>query len=133
MQLDSDHTKGYDTHVVLQTSHQAEACFWPGRAHTKAAGWSLSKKLFVEMADFLAAWRVHTMISPAKLFIFLGLLFVGVGLVLAVAQKVGLGRLPGDIVVKRENFTFSLPLATCIVISAALTLLLWLIGRFRGQ
>jgi hypothetical protein len=41
----------------------------------------------------------------------------------------GLGRLPGDIVVERENFTFYLPIATSILISALLTLLLWLFWR----
>lgn len=40
-----------------------------------------------------------------------------------------LGRLPGDVVVRRENFTFVFPVVTCIVLSVILTLLLWLFGR----
>ncbi len=40
-----------------------------------------------------------------------------------------LGRLPGDIVVKREGWTFAFPLVTCLVISAVLSLLLWLFRR----
>jgi hypothetical protein len=40
-----------------------------------------------------------------------------------------LGRLPGDIVVRRENFTFVFPIVTCLVVSVILTLLLWLFGR----
>lgn len=41
-----------------------------------------------------------------------------------------LGRLPGDIVVKRENFSFYFPLMTSIVISLLLSLVLWLVRRF---
>lgn len=40
-----------------------------------------------------------------------------------------LGRLPGDVVVRRENFTFVFPIVTCLVVSVVLTLLLWLFGR----
>ncbi|AHM61732.1 hypothetical protein D770_17400 [Flammeovirgaceae bacterium 311] len=41
------------------------------------------------------------------------------------------GRLPGDIVVKKKNFTFYFPLATSILISIILSLILWFISRFR--
>ncbi|MFZ5827649.1 MAG: DUF2905 domain-containing protein [Bacillota bacterium] len=44
----------------------------------------------------------------------------------------GLGRLPGDIVIQRENFTFYFPLATSILLSLGLTLLLWLWRKFGG-
>jgi len=40
-----------------------------------------------------------------------------------------LGRLPGDIVVKREGWTFAFPIVTCLVLSAVLSLLLWLLRR----
>ena len=40
-----------------------------------------------------------------------------------------LGKLPGDIIVKRENFTFYFPLATCILISIVLSLLFWLFRK----
>jgi hypothetical protein len=40
-----------------------------------------------------------------------------------------LGRLPGDVVVRRENFTFVFPIVTCLVISVILSLLLWIFGR----
>ena len=40
-----------------------------------------------------------------------------------------LGRLPGDIVVRKPGFTFVFPIVTCIVISVVLTLLLWLFRR----
>jgi hypothetical protein len=43
-----------------------------------------------------------------------------------------LGRLPGDIRVERENFRFYLPLTTCLILSLALTLVLWLVNKLRG-
>lgn len=68
--------------------------------------------------------------SMGKTIILIGVLLVIVGLILIFAEKIPwLGRLPGDIVVKRENFTFYFPLATSIVITIILTLLFWLIGR----
>ena len=42
-----------------------------------------------------------------------------------------IGRLPGDIVHRSESATFYFPIATCILLSAGLTLLFWLISRFR--
>jgi len=42
-----------------------------------------------------------------------------------------LGRLPGDIVHRGEHTTFYFPIVTCLVLSAALSLLLWLVSRFR--
>lgn len=57
-----------------------------------------------------------------------GLVLAGVGVVLTLAGRVpGLGRLPGDIVIRRERFTFYFPLATSLLVSLVLTLLfsLW--------
>ena len=65
-----------------------------------------------------------------KVLIFAGLVLVAAGLFVAFGPKVPLpGKLPGDIVVRRENFSFSFPLMTCIVLSVILTLLLRLFGR----
>ena len=61
-----------------------------------------------------------------KLLVVAGLLIAGIGL--AVMVGVPLGRLPGDFVVRRGNATFYFPLATSIVVSIILTLLL---GWFR--
>jgi len=63
-----------------------------------------------------------------------GLLMVLLGLVLLVAGHFSgkvpwLGRLPGDIHIQRGNWTFSFPLATCLIISVVLTLLFSLFGR----
>jgi len=51
------------------------------------------------------------------------------GLILVVVNRLGLGRLPGDIFIQRENFTFYFPLATMIIISIILSVLVNLIRR----
>jgi len=43
--------------------------------------------------------------------------------------QLGLGRLPGDIVIERDNFTFYLPITTSILVSVVLSVILWLLGR----
>ena len=66
----------------------------------------------------------------ARVLIVLGVLLVVVGLALLLVPKIpGLGKLPGDLVIKRENFTFYFPLGTCILISAILSLIFWLFRR----
>jgi DUF2905 family protein len=65
-----------------------------------------------------------------KLLIVVGALLALVGVVLVLAGRIpGIGRLPGDIYVQRGNWTFYFPLATSVLLSVVLTLLLWLIGR----
>jgi DUF2905 family protein len=62
--------------------------------------------------------------------IVLGLVIVAVGVVLAFGPRVPwLGRLPGDVNVERENFSFHFPLVTCLVVSVVLTLILNLFFR----
>jgi hypothetical protein len=68
-------------------------------------------------------------VDVPRLLITLGLVLLALGLLWPVAQKLGLGRLPGDIVVEREHFRFYFPLATSILVSLGLTLLLWLLRR----
>ena len=58
----------------------------------------------------------------------LGLVLLPVGFVWPLLSKLGLGRLPGDIV-ERESFTFHFPLVTSIVISILLSLVLWFLNR----
>jgi hypothetical protein len=55
----------------------------------------------------------------------------GVGFVLLGRAHVPLGRLPGDIVYRGKNTTFYFPLATSILISVVLSVVLYLVGRFR--
>jgi hypothetical protein len=59
----------------------------------------------------------------------LGIVLLVAGLLWPLLQKIGLGRLPGDIVIERENFRFYLPLGTSILISLLLSLVLWLLNR----
>jgi Protein of unknown function (DUF2905) len=65
----------------------------------------------------------------SRLLIGLGLIILVIGLVWPLLSKLGLGRLPGDIVVERESFTFHFPLMTGILISILLSLVLWLMSR----
>lgn len=65
-----------------------------------------------------------------KSLIVFGLIIAALGVVLTFAGKIPwLGRLPGDIYVKRDNFTFYFPLATSILISVILSLILWLLRK----
>lgn len=65
----------------------------------------------------------------AKLFILTGIVLLLVGLIIFAAERFGLGRLPGDIVIEREGFTLYLPIATSLLVSLGLTLVLWLLSR----
>ena len=70
------------------------------------------------------------MAGLGKFLILLGVLLVVLGLIVSFAPKIPwLGRLPGDIVIRRESFSFYFPLATCLLISAILTLVLYLFRR----
>lgn len=67
-----------------------------------------------------------------KAIIVLGLVLVVLGALVLLAPRVPwIGRLPGDILVRRPGSTFYFPLTTCLLLSAALTLALWLWSRFR--
>jgi len=62
--------------------------------------------------------------------IIIGLVIAAIGVALSFADRIPwLGRLPGDISIKRENFSFYFPLATSIVLSLVLSLILWLLRR----
>ena len=65
----------------------------------------------------------------AKLLIAIGLLLVVLGLVWLVGERLGLGRLPGDIVIERGGMRIYIPIATSIVVSIALSLLFWFFNR----
>lgn len=69
----------------------------------------------------------------ARFLIILGLVIVVLGLAWPLVGRLGLGRLPGDIVVERENFSFHFPIATMIVVSIALTILINVILRLIGK
>lgn len=72
------------------------------------------------------------MVAVAKIIIILGIVLVVLGIVMFGVQKLPFGgKLPGDILIKRENFTFYLPLATCIIISIVVSFILYLVGKFK--
>lgn len=65
-----------------------------------------------------------------KLLIIAGALLILVGGLMALSGKIPFfGRLPGDIVIQRKNFTFYFPIATGVVISLVLTLIFYLAGK----
>jgi len=65
----------------------------------------------------------------SRFLIFLGLILLLCGLFWPMVQKIGLGRLPGDIVVERGSFRLYIPLATSVLLSLALSFLLWFLRR----
>lgn len=65
----------------------------------------------------------------SRLLIFAGFLLIGLGLVWMIGERFGLGRLPGDIIIERGNLRIYIPLATSLLLSVALSLLLWLLNR----
>ena len=68
----------------------------------------------------------------AKIIIILGVVFIVVGSVLLVAEKIPfLGKLPGDIIIKKENVTLYFPLTTSIIISILISFILYLIGKLK--
>jgi hypothetical protein len=70
------------------------------------------------------------MAQIGKILLVSGLLLAGAGILFLLADRIGwIGKLPGDIIIKRENVTFFFPLATCILISIVLSLLFWLFRR----
>lgn len=65
----------------------------------------------------------------SRFLVTLGILLILAGIVWPFLQRMGIGRLPGDIVVEREGFRFYFPVVTSILLSLALTLILWFIKR----
>ncbi|TGQ55972.1 DUF2905 domain-containing protein [Mesorhizobium sp. M1C.F.Ca.ET.193.01.1.1] len=65
----------------------------------------------------------------SRTLIVVGLSIVVVGLLWPWVTRIGLGRLPGDIVIERENFRLYVPITTGILISVVLSAILWLINR----
>jgi hypothetical protein len=65
----------------------------------------------------------------ARFLIVLGLAILVIGLLWPYLSRLGLGRLPGDIVIERENMTFYFPLVTCLLVSVLLSLIFWALNR----
>ena len=64
----------------------------------------------------------------AKLLIVVGIIAIIVGILILL--KIPIGKLPGDIVIKRENFTFAFPIVTSIIASIVLSFIMWIISKF---
>ena len=70
----------------------------------------------------------------AKIFFMVGAVFILIGIVMVVAQKTPfLGKLPGDILIKKGHVTFYFPLATCIVVSIIISLVFYLIEKLKQE
>jgi hypothetical protein len=65
----------------------------------------------------------------ARFLIVLGSAILVLGLLWTYLSKLGLGRLPGDIVIERGTFTVYVPLVTCLLLSLVLSLLFWVASR----
>lgn len=65
----------------------------------------------------------------SRFLVTLGIVLILAGIVWPFLQRMGIGRLPGDIVVEREGFRFYFPVVTSILLSLILTLILWFINR----
>ncbi len=70
-----------------------------------------------------------------KILIIIGAILVLAGIILIFRDSVPFlkyfGRLPGDITIERKNFSFHFPIVTCIIISIILSLILYVINKFR--
>ena len=87
----------------------------------------------LSLAVFGYNHRMDPVRELGRLLLILGVIFLGSGAVLYFRGLLPfrLGRLPGDIVYRGEHTTFYFPIVTCLLLSAGLTLLFWLIGHFR--
>ncbi len=65
-----------------------------------------------------------------KILLFLGVILVFTGLIFLFLGKFGLGRLPGDILIKKENLTIYFPITTMILVSVVISLLLYFFRKF---
>lgn len=66
----------------------------------------------------------------AKLLIAVGIIAVIIGILMLLNIKLPFGKLPGDIVIKKENFTFAFPIVTCIIASIVLSFIMWIMSKF---
>jgi Protein of unknown function (DUF2905) len=65
----------------------------------------------------------------ARWLVAIGLVLVVLGLLWPLFSRLGLGRLPGNMVIERENFRFYFPVVTCLIISVVLWFIFWLLNR----
>ncbi len=70
--------------------------------------------------------------GPGKILVFIGIMLIILGVIIWLGgDKLGwFGRLPGDIKIERENLRFYFPITSMVLISALISLILWLLRRF---
>jgi hypothetical protein len=64
-----------------------------------------------------------------RFLILLGAILILIGAIYPFLQKLGIGKLPGDIYIQKGNFTFYFPITTSILVSVVLSLLFWFVNR----
>ena len=65
-----------------------------------------------------------------KSILLIGIVLVVIGILMTAAGKIpGIGKLPGDIFIKKDNFSFYFPLTTCILVSIIFSVIMYLSGR----
>jgi hypothetical protein len=67
--------------------------------------------------------------NVSRFLIMFGLIILAIGLLWPVLSKLGLGRLPGDIVVERENYSFYFPIVTSLILSIVLSVIWSIVSR----
>jgi hypothetical protein len=65
-----------------------------------------------------------------KTIVTIGVILIIVGIILTMVGKIpGVGKLPGDIFIKKENFSFYFPLTTCILLSVIISAVMYFLGK----
>lgn len=77
--------------------------------------------------DFMAGFPENI----GKLLIFAGLVLAGIGVLVLLLGNLGLFRLPGDLKFGGENWKVYVPIASCVLLSIVLTLIMWIINYIR--
>jgi len=65
----------------------------------------------------------------SRLLIILGAILILLGVVWPLMRKVGLGHLPGDLIIRRGGFTLYFPITTCIIVSVLFSIIVWMLNR----
>jgi ribose/xylose/arabinose/galactoside ABC-type transport system permease subunit len=72
---------------------------------------------------------LNNRINVSRVLVTIGVILIIIGLAWPLLQKLGLGRLPGDISIERDGFRFYFPITTSIIVSLILTLILWILRK----
>ncbi|WP_392536931.1 DUF2905 domain-containing protein [Legionella sp. 227] len=65
----------------------------------------------------------------SKILLITGVILLITGIFWSFIKKMGLGKLPGDVIIQKNNFTFYFPITTCILISLVITLIFWFFNK----